>query len=130
MSQIRIVYHLLLSAPELWGRYCFHRCVSGGRGHPISTSIMLLLVRCPFWRDTPSNWSQVPSRWYPSSRQGDTPVQVECPSLTRGQGTPVLGYAPAKTGVPSQDRTSERVLATWWAVCLLCSPRRTVLLIW
>ena len=53
---------------------------------------------------------------------GGTPVP--------GGGTPVWGPVPARSGWRTpllRDRTTERALATWWAVCLLRSRRRPVL---
>ena len=62
-----------------------------------------------------------------------------CPSVCpRGGGvspaggggvSPAGGVSPGGGGGVSQDRTTEGVLATRRAVCLLCSRRRTFLLI-
>ena len=50
-----------------------------------------------------------------------------------GYPHPVIGYTPLWDGVPHRwgtplDRTTEGVLAMWWAVCFLHSCRRTFLL--
>ena len=49
------------------------------------------------------------------------------PDLGWGTPRPGTGYPPpTRSGL---DRAAQRVLTTWWAVCLLCSRRRTFLLV-
>ena len=71
--------------------------------------------------EVPQSQVGVPQSWLGSTPGWGTPGQVR------------MGYPPARTGVPpdrmeySRDSTAERALAIRWAVCLLCSHRRTAL---
>ena len=70
-----------LSTPE-WGGGGIHL-------HPI----ILPLAPCPFW-GVPSDWSQVPSRGYPSPRW-EVPQSQAVPQYQVGY--PILGYPPGRT---------------------------------
>ena len=109
-------------------------------GVPHLHPIILPLVTCPFWGGLP-HWLVPGPFWgYPSPRQvemgyppvrdGYPPGQVrmrEYPKIKMGYPLPVCqGWGTA----PPLDRTTEGVLATRWAVCLLRSRRRTFLFVW
>ena len=98
------------------GRYCFHRCLSvhrGGEGGVRSGT-------------PPRGGSGYPPGGY---RSPGTPPGggYPGPGTPPGGGYPGPGTPPGGGGVPDLGRTTEGVLTTRRAVCLLRSRRRTFL---
>ena len=109
---------LLPTASEGWGKYCFHRCLlstPGGGGTPVPGSF-----------PGPFGWGggyPSPGQGVLQSQQGGSPVIAgRVPQIPLPLSQDRTGLSPTP-----RYRTAKRTLATWWAVCLLRSRRRTFL---